>query len=435
MARVVALLAACAALALAAPLGLHAKGAGVTWAWSGAVTATGAVVKARVTRGDAPIRLTLGREDGGAALPSPIEAQADQDGVAVFALGGLAPATRYRYRIELEGAPALDGVLRTFPEGAANVRLAFASCARTGSRSAVFESIREAAPDVFIHMGDFHYEDIAVNDPAVFRRTYDRVLTSPTQGLLYRHVPIVYMWDDHDFGPNGSGGSSPSRSASLATYRQLVPHYPLADDGAAGIQQSFTIGRVRVIVTDTRSQRGSSRGPVEARTMLGARQLQWLKDQLEAARDAALVVWVSTVPWIETETSGGDRWGSYPAERRAIATLIDELGLMRRLVMVSGDAHMVALDDGSHTNYSNGPAKGTRGFPLIHAAPLDRRNSVKGGPYSTSPSLRNGQFGTLDVKDSGGDITVELTGRDIQGRPILGQRLALACDARACAIR
>ena len=47
---------------------------GVRWAWSGGVTAHGAVVKARVARGGMPVRLLLTRADSagatGPALPS-----------------------------------------------------------------------------------------------------------------------------------------------------------------------------------------------------------------------------------------------------------------------------------------------------------------------------------------------------------------------------
>ena len=39
---------------------------------------------------------------------------------------------------------------------------------------------------------------------------------------------------------------------------------------------------------------------------------------------------------------------------------------------MSGDAHMLAVDDGSHT---------PGGFPVMHASPLDKKGSIKGGPY------------------------------------------------------
>jgi phosphodiesterase/alkaline phosphatase D-like protein len=363
-----------------------------------------------------------------------IEAVSDADGVAVFGFAGLEPAAAYRYRVRRPGGPTIEGAFRTFGEGPWSFRLAFSACADTGSASAVFDAIRNTRPDLFIHTGDLHYEDITRNEPARFRRAFDDVMNSPAQSRLYRSVPIAYTWDDHDFGGNGSDATSPAKPAALDVYRQVVPHYPLQNEEREGIHQAFTIGRVRVIMTDARSQRTSSRIAPQGRSMLGSAQLEWLKDQLSRAADAPLVLWVNTVPWIAPPGSGSDNWGSYAREREEIATKIQQLGLTRRLVMLSGDAHMVAIDDGTHSNYATGSSRSSKGFVVMHAAPLDRKTSVKGGPYSHGVSARRGQFGIVDIIDDGASLTVELGGRDRGGNPIPGMGLALSCDAQACRI-
>jgi hypothetical protein len=75
---------------------------------------------------------------------------------------------------------------------------------------------------------------------------------------------------------------------------------------------------------------------------------------------------------------------------------------------------MVALDDGTNSDYST---DGGAGFPVLHAAALDRPGRVKGGPYSHGTFPGAGQFGLMTVHDAGGDrITVELAGRDWTGR-------------------
>jgi alkaline phosphatase D len=347
-------------------------------------------------------------------------------------LDGLSPARRYDYRVEAAGSAAVTGSFRTFGEGPWSFRLAFSACAETGSASPVFDAIRAARPDLFIHTGDIHYEDITRNEPERFRAAFDAVMGSPTQSRLYRSVPIAYTWDDHDFGGNGSDASSAAGPAALAVYRQFVPHYTLEGDGRMGIHQAFTIGRVRVIMSDSRSQRTSSRIAPQRRSMLGPAQLTWLKDQLSRAADAPLVIWVNTVPWIASPGSGSDNWGSYSREREEIANHIDALGLTGRLLMLSGDAHMVAIDDGTHSNYATGTGRGQRGFVVMHAAPLDRRTSEKGGPYSHGMSRERGQFGLVDVTDDGQQLSVELSGRDRAGAPIKGMRLARSCNGREC---
>ena len=186
--------------------------------------------------------------------------------------------------------------------------------------------------------------------------------------------PLAYIWDDHDYGDDNSDGNSPTRDAVRLYYGSDFPHYPLplAANADGPIAQAFDIGRVRFLMTDTRSERLA-----DQHTMLGPRQLEWLFAELErATRDAVpLVAWINTVPWI---TVDGDLegWGQFAAERRLIGERVAALGLGPRLLMLSGDAHMLAIDDGRNNRHG--------GFVVAHAAPLDRFLSRKGGPYSAS---------------------------------------------------
>jgi alkaline phosphatase D len=93
---------------------------------------------------------------------------------------------------------------------------------------------------------------------------------------------------------------------------------------------------------------------------------------------------------------------------------------------------MLAIDDGTHSNFAADASPGSRGFIVMHAAPLDRRPSMKGGPYSHGVSRQRGQFGLLDVQDDGRHLTVELSGRDRVGALIKGMRLAFACEWLEC---
>jgi alkaline phosphatase D len=426
-------------LAVARPAPLAAQPTGVSWAWSGAITEGSAVVVARLARGVSEARLVIAPDGTDAevdALTVPARGYASPDahGLVRFEATRLSPATRYRYRVETREGQHLEGRLRTWAAGPFSFRIAFASCATTGSNHRVFDAIRALTPDLFVHMGDFHYLNIGRNDAEAFRRGYDRVLDSSRQSALYRAVPIAYMYDDHDFGPNNSDGTSASRPAATAVYRDHVPHYPL-QAGADTIQQAFDIGRARIIVTDTRS----SREPVDAprpRTMLGEAQRRWLEDELTRAKDAALVIWVNTVPWItKGNESTHEGWAPYAEERERLATLIDTLGLTRRLVMLSGDGHMAALDDGTNSAYMAGRGPDSRGFVVIHGAPLDRWPRTKGGPYSHGVSRRDHQFGLLDVADTGTALEVTASARDAYGQLVPGLELRLRCDQTGCATR
>ena len=396
----------------------------VDWIWSGAVTSDSAVVKARLSK---PVQARLAVQAALATdAPQFFEAMpaGEEDGIVAFAVDGLLPDTQYTYALELDGAvdPTAGGSFKTFGEGAYDFTIALGNGASTGSNGAVFDTIRDYEPIFFLHLGDLHYENIIRNDPTLFHDAYDQVLASPSQSLLYRTHPIVYTWDDHDFGPNNSSSHSPSAEAARQVYEAAVPHYPL---GPGGINQSFSVGRMRFILMDCRSQRVRKEA-----TTLGPEQMEWLKDELlQAKDDHGLIVLVSSVPWIAEEDVGwlrrGDSWGGYPDERRELADFLVE-NEINNLIMLAGDAHMLAIDDGSNTNYAT-DATGP-GFPLLHAASMDRDGSVKGGPFSMEPVPGGGQFALMSVADSGEMIEVEWIGLDYLDNQLLGLRFSVGPD-------
>jgi phosphodiesterase/alkaline phosphatase D-like protein len=390
------------------------------WFWSGGLTSTSIQIKARLEPNQ-PVTLSV----SGGTDRRPLVSRTDELGSATFVVDELTPGLRYSYAVSTTGLSG-DGTFRTPALGPDSYTVAFASCASTGSTSDVFAAIRAQDPLLFLHMGDLHYQNIRKNDITRFRHAYDQVMTSAAQVALYRTTPIQYVWDDHDFGPNDSNRDSPSRSAALAAYRRFAPHHPLQTSDS-GINQAFTLGRVRFIVLDTRSHRAPRETPAAERTMLGREQLEWLEQELVAAVAAPLVVLVNTVPWItKIDEATPEGWAPYAAERTRIADVIVRLNLTSRLIMLSGDAHQAALDDGTNSQYSVLPEAPTRGFVVAHAAPLDRWTSAKGGPYSHGAQRKRGQFGLLKIADDGRQIQATVEVRH-QRQAIPGMALTLTC--------
>ncbi|MEM7354161.1 MAG: alkaline phosphatase D family protein [Acidobacteriota bacterium] len=397
----------------------------VEWVWTGALQPTSIRMVAKLTRPSESVRLLLSRDEG---LANPrrsaahTASQASGLGLSITA-AGLEPGTRYVYALEIDGEVdnKRRGTFRTPQEGPQSFTLAFGSCARTGSSHPVFETIRRHDPLFFLHLGDLHYRNIARNDPQRFARAFDTVLRSPAQSRLFRSVPIAYVWDDHDYGPDNSDSTSPSRAAARQAYRRWTPHYPLAEGEGGAIYQAFTIGRVRFLLTDSRSERSPRSDPDGPdKTVLGTAQKAWLERQFLAAKERyPLIVWANSFPWIAPTRRGADDWGGYAHERLEIARFI-EANQIRGVIMLSGDAHMLAIDDGSHNRLTE---TGGPGFPVMHAAPLDQRGSRKGGPYSSDIARRAGQFGLMKVEDNGGSqIVVHWSGRNHKDRELIRHR-------------
>jgi phosphodiesterase/alkaline phosphatase D-like protein len=423
--------------------------------WSGAVTPTSAVIKAKLAREGMMAMLVVSKSP---SLSRPIyfgpaPSDANHGNVVAFSVENLNPDTQYYYALEVDGRRerGKSGAFRTFPPpGPASFKIAWASCARTGSTADVFDRIRESRPLFYMNVGDFHYSDIRTNERGRFRAAYDAVLGSPQQARLYRHVPLVYLWDDHDFGGNASDAKSPGQEAARLSYEENVPHYPLPfgawDDP---ICHSFSVGRVKFILTDLRSQRDETRKTDDQeKTILGAKQKAWLKNELlEANGKYPLICWVMSDPWIgeprtnyyhwvrtnqfgfihhtnyvpsaDTRTNRNrgraddDHWSVYATERREMADFIKS-NHIHGVCILHGDSHMLAADDGSHSDFATG---GGAPIPVMCAAPLDKEASIKGGYYSQGVYRVNdradeGAFGLLTVTDKGDRIDVHFSGRN-----------------------
>ena len=383
----------------------------VEWVWLGALGPESISATVRVDDPDLKTRLivTDGAETWSSEVARPLESRAVR-----LDVDGLRPDQRYEYVIEVDGRADGGrgrGTFRTPAAGPASFRLVASSCARVDSNAAVFDAMAAENPLLYLALGDVHYSNIADDDVDTFVTAYDRMLTQPGQAALYRSVPVSYVWDDHDYGPNDSDADSPSRDAARQAFREQVPSHPLASDGA--IHRAFTIGRVRFVVTDTRSER---RGD----SMLGAEQLAWFEDEIvTASRSHALVIWMNPSPWIGEANPSGDGWAGFADERRHIADVLSDNNV-DNVLMVSGDAHMLGFDDGSNSGYAS---DGSPGFPVFHTAALDRPGNVKGGPYSGGAFPGFGQYGVIDVDDDGQLVEVRLTGKNWEGAVVISEQL------------
>ncbi len=401
--------------------------------WSGALTATSARVKTRIAFDSPAVRVW--------ASPTPDFSQpvfstmgaadvALNDRMVGLDLTGLQPDTIYYLAVEADGALDLanTGRLRTPGEGPYSFTFAFASCADTGTDHPVFTTMRGHQPLFFLHLGDMHYRSIDTNEIERYRLAYRAVLASATQKPFFRETPLAYVWDDHDYGPNNSDKTAPGREAARLTYQEYVPHHPLvAGGGDVPIYQAFTIGRARFILTDLRSESDVRTLPFDDtdKSMLGATQKAWFKQELLAANGVyPLIFWACSVPWrANWNDVDSDSWNGFRAERRELADFIRDHDI-RGLLMLSGDIHMMAIDNGDNNRYGTGAPPA---FPVMQAAPLDKQPTFfPGMPWSVGYVAERGQFGLVTVEDDGGEaIRVRWSGRNADDAELLALEMTV----------
>ena len=254
-------------------------------------------------------------------------------------LSALPAGQRIAYRVSFEpledGRPAPDPVIgsfRTPPAGRGGVSFVWGGDvagqgwgidpARGGYR--IFDAMRRASPDLFIHSGDSIYADNPIlPEVALADGTTWRNLVTPEKGHVAQtladfrgnhrynlldgplrafqaEVPWVMQWDDHEVlnnwypGETHGDGRYAERDASRLAgraKRAFLEYAPIRSvPGRERIDRVIRYGpSLEVFVLDLRSYRGpnsENRQPAlsPAARILGAAQLRRLEDALASSR-------------------------------------------------------------------------------------------------------------------------------------------------------
>jgi alkaline phosphatase D len=226
------------------------------------------------------------------------------------------------------------------PRAAATLtRIALGSCADQDEAQPIWDAVLAYRPDLFLFLGDNVYGDVRSAALVELRAAYSKLATIPGFERLRRDVPLLAIWDDHDYGRNDAGADFPWKQGSkdlFAAFWQL----PVDDPRRAreGIHHAQVFGppgrRVQVILLDTRwfrspLKRTDQRGAPgkeryvpdddPAKTMLGETQWSWLEEQLLQPAELRLVA--SSIQ-VVAEGHGWERWGNLPRERQRLYDLI-----------------------------------------------------------------------------------------------------------------
>ena len=284
-----------------------------------------------------------------------------------LSLENLESQQRYFYAIELDGKRVTEKPYPSFttapPAGKpARQRIAFSSClGRTGDATAAAwgQMEKTSRADLILLLGDNHYADTTAREgqstayfshrsPAAFRTISSR-------------TPTYAIWDDHDYGPNDSDGTAAGKEESLATFKDFWPNPGFGEADNPGIYYKFSRGEVDFFMLDDRYHRSPDRMIDDGhKTMLGARQLAWLKRELSAATGKVKII-ASGSEW--QPNSHADSWTSYPRERSQIFRFIEEEGI-EGVLLISGDRHFTGgyQIGGQLIEVTAGPL-GSKNFP------------------------------------------------------------------------
>jgi alkaline phosphatase D len=390
---------------------------------SGDVSGDRAVVWARAT---SPSRVgvewaTVDSLAGARRLAAPA-ALAASDLTTRLELAGLPAGQRIAYRVRFE---PLDGSPSSMATGSFNVPRATrggvsfvwgADVAGQGwgidpSRGGfrIFEAMRAARPDLFIHCGDSIYADNPIpaekrlDDGTVWRNLTTAAKSKVAETLdefrgNYRYnlldgplrafqaeVPWVTQWDDHEVLNNWYPGEvhddpryavkdvSLLASRGRRAFLEYAPMVPREGRIHRLIRRGPSLDVFVLDLRTYRSRNDANRTP--ASRILGAAQLRWLQDALAASRATWKVV-ACDMP-IGLAIPDGDAWEAVangdpgpPLGREGeIASVLGGIRSrrIRNVVWVTGDVHYAAAH---HYHPDRAAFKGFDPFWEFVAGPL-----------------------------------------------------------------
>ena len=261
--------------------------------------------------------------------------------------------------------------------------------------------------------------------PGAIENSYRDRYSDPIAASFYSNTPIDYVYDDHDFihdNCSGSTFSSASFNSSsnvtsmyetpysdnlkrkmVAAYVDYFPHYNLPDT-SHGIYHSFVVGNCEFFVLDLRFNRTPnsdcftldtsinewSYTPDSTHTILGDDQKYWLANEmlnstadwkfiissvtynksLQLIMDLMIFFQNNTFTYNNNTVSAAfmasimaDNWAGYKIDREWLYDYC-QLNSIDNVIVLSGDTHTSAIDDGENA-----------GFPEMMAANLAQENS------------------------------------------------------------
>jgi len=354
---------------------------------------------------------------------------AENDFTARVDLGGLPTGQEIFYRVRFQAladerafSAPVSGRLRTPPAARRTIRFCF-SGDEAGQGWGInpewggmkmYEVMRKADPDFFIHSGDQIYADgpikaeVRLDDGSLWKNVVTEAKAHVAQTLAdfrgnfaynllddnKRHftaqVPVLVQWDDHETRNNWYPGQTlgderyTERSASLlAAYarRAMFEYNPFRIDPVdpERIYRSFSYGpSLEVFMIDERSYRGPNtpnrQATLDAESaFLGAEQLRWLKRALLDSRATWKVIASDmpisiVVPDLNSDVPKGtyEAWangddGPPLGRELEIASLLGFIknNGIKNVVWVTADVHYA-----SATRYDPGHAKFTDFTPF-----------------------------------------------------------------------
>ncbi|MEL7496010.1 MAG: alkaline phosphatase D family protein [Planctomycetota bacterium] len=313
--------------------------------------------------------------------------------------------------------------------------IGFGSCSKQTKPQPILEKIVKSNPDLFIYLGDNIYGD--TRDMRVLANKYSTLGSKPEFQNLAAKVPLLSIWDDHDYGWNDGGKEYPFKAESRDIFFEFWQVPPDSErrqhKGIYGVHE-FTDGKqtLQVILLDTRTFRDplkKNQGEPDPdsgiknsyqpdndneKTFLGDKQWKWLQNVLSRPADLRVIC---TSIQFGHEYNGWESWTNFPKQQQKMFDLIKETKA-NGVVFISGDVHWGELSrrdvDGLYPI-----------FDMTASGLTETWYNVEPNQFRVGNAVRENHFGLIRVNWDDADPNVVFQIVDIDGTIRLANSIKL----------
>lgn len=279
--------------------------------------------------------------------------------VTKFVLKDLRPGEKYSYLIYLDGkeykpefplqfttkeiwewrAPAPDFAFLAGSCNYINDSLYDRPGKPYGKQTDIFKTMAATPAELMIWLGDNTYlreADYSSQSGIKYRYEHTR-RNKDLQKLLGTKFNYA-IWDDHDFGPNDGNSSFELKDYSTQIFKQFWGNKYYGQDGQ-GVYSKFSYSDCEFFLLDNRTFRDESslnEETVAYKTMLGQKQLQWLKNSLKFS--TASFKFICVGGQVLNEYTVKESYNLYKSEREEIISFISNNNISG-VLFLTGDRH------------------------------------------------------------------------------------------------
>jgi len=292
----------------------------------------------------------------------------------------------------------------------------FAGCIENNSTTTLFKKIDQYNPNIFFFLGNVYYwsgskQPVSATD---YESAYQSTFASGSEynkfgkytkprnlNYLTRNCAINYVYNSADYASGSADNTYINRAHITNVYKNTFPHPTLSGAETTytsasvsvttqPIYHSYKFGRVKFIITDNISERSPVTNTDDSsKNIWSSTQENWFLQQIKDT-SSPLKVWINS-SWLGDNTKNNytdpNGWARYTTFRTKIANHLTAYSAsIGKLIMLSGDNAMTAVDDGIYSSWYGTGSRTNPPITVYQNAPIDFNTSRRGGPYILSGS-------------------------------------------------